>query len=126
MRLANKAYRLDRSVLRWIPLRLILILVAITGTALTALLAVSFERERVLMEAIGARDIIGRLVGQALSSESYVQDFDIQEDEAAEIKVPLRISTCPLLETSGQRVGFGVIADNLINMGRVLVAQGAN
>lgn len=50
-------YRFDRSVLRWIPLKLIVVLVAITGIALTALLAVSFERERVLMEAIGDRDI---------------------------------------------------------------------
>ncbi len=194
-------YRLDRSIFRWIPLRLIVVLVAITGTAMTVLLAVSFERERVLMEAIGARDIrlqdlpdqarflllalaasataiatvviiqyhkavrreldriqllarnvvdsltggvvtfdllghsnlinrsgaqligvsptdtidiagllnkrheLGRLVGQALSSESYVQDLDIPEDETAEIKVPLRISTFPLLETSGRRVG---------------------
>ena len=201
MRLGHKRFKLDRSIFRWIPLRLIVVLVAITGTALTALLAVSFERERVLMEAIGARDIrlqdlpdqtrflllvlaasatatataviiqhykavrrelnrtqlfsrnvvdsltggvvafdlsgnstlinragaelvgvsssdtidvadllnkrreLGRLVGQALSTQSYVQDFDIPEDEGAEIKVPLRISTFPLLETSGQRAG---------------------
>ena len=48
---------------------------------------------------------LGRLVGQALSDESYVQDLDIPEDETAEIKVPLRISTFPLLETSGRRIG---------------------
>src|SRR5712691_6343752 len=57
MKLAHTRYRFDRSVLRWIPLKLIVVLVAITGIALTALLVVSFERERVLMEAIGARDI---------------------------------------------------------------------
>src|SRR2546428_1332942 len=57
MKLSYTQPRLDRSILRWIPFRLIIVLVAITGIALTALLAVSFERERVLMEAIGARDI---------------------------------------------------------------------
>src|SRR5947209_12019696 len=57
MKLVHTRYRFDQSVLRWIPLKLIVVLVAITGIALTALLAVSFERERVLMEAIGARDI---------------------------------------------------------------------
>src|SRR5437879_2889689 len=194
MKLVHTRYRFDRSVLRWIPLKLIVGLVAITGIALTALLAVSFERERVLMEAIGAHDIklqdlpdqtrflllvlaasatatatavivqhykavrreldriqvlsgnvldsltggvitfdlsgrstlmnqaggkligisrsdvakvgdllsrreeLGRLVSRALSKESYVQDFDIPGDESAEIKVPLRISTFPLLE----------------------------
>jgi len=57
MKLSYTQPRLDRSILRWIPFRLIIVLVAITGIALTALLAVSFERERVLMEAIGAHDI---------------------------------------------------------------------
>jgi signal transduction histidine kinase len=200
---------LDRSIFRWIPLSLIVVLVAITGTALTALLAVSFQRERVLMEAIGAQDIrlkdlpdqtrflllvlaasatatataviiqhykavrrelnrtqllsrnvvdsltggvvtfdlsgksnlinragaelfgvsvsdtidvvelvnkrheLGRLVGQALSGESYVQDLDIAADDAAEIKVPLRVSTFPLLETSGQRVGVITLIKNI-------------
>ena len=202
MKLVHTRYRFDQSVLRWIPLKLIVVLVAITGIALTVLLAVSFERERVLMEAIGARDIrlqdlpdqtrflllvlaasatatsaavilqqykavrqelnrtqllsrnvinsltggvitfdlsgtstlvnracaklmgiseadaievsdllnkrqeLGRLVGQALSSESYVQDFDIPEDSSAEIQVPLRISTFPLVDTSGKRSGI--------------------
>jgi two-component system sensor histidine kinase AtoS len=201
MKLSYTQPRLDRSILRWIPFRLIIVLVAITGIALTALLAVSFERERVLMEAIGAHDIklqdlpdqtrflllvlaasatatatavivqhykavrreldriqvlsrnvldsltggvitfdlsgrstlmnqagakligisrsdvakvgdllsrrdeLGRLVSQALSKESYVQDFDIPGHESAEIKVPLRISTFPLLEPSGRRTG---------------------
>src|SRR5712691_8025180 len=57
MKLVDTRYRFDRSVLRWIPLKLIVVLVGITGIALTALLAISFERERVLMEAIGAHDI---------------------------------------------------------------------
>jgi len=195
-------YELDRSVLRWIPVKLIVVLVAITGIALTALLAVSFERERVLMDAIGAREIrlqdlpdqtrflllvlvasatatatavilqhykavrrelnrtqllsrnvinsltggvmtfdlsgrstlinsacakligvsemrtvkvddlwtkrqeLGRLVEQAISGESCVQDLDIPEDRSAEIQVPLRISTFPLLDTLGQRSGI--------------------
>jgi signal transduction histidine kinase len=47
---------------------------------------------------------LGRLVGQALSNESYVQDHDLAAADA-EIKVPLRVSTFPLLTTSGQRVG---------------------
>ena len=201
MKRTHTRYKLDRSILRWIPIKLIVVLVGITGIALTALLAVGFERERVLMEAIGARDIrledlpdqarflllvlaasaaatataviiqhykavrreldrtqslsrnvldsltggvitfdlsgrstlinfagakligtsvsdavevgdllnkrneFGRLVEQALSSEAYVQDFDLAEDDSAEIKVPLRISTFPLLETSGKRTG---------------------
>ena len=45
------------------------------------------------------RQELGRLVGQALSSESYVQEVDIPEDRSAEIQVPLRISTFPLLDT---------------------------
>lgn len=202
MRLVHTKYKLDRSILRWIPFKLIVVLVAITGIALTALLAVSFERERELMEVIGARDIrledlpdqtrflllvlaasatatsaavilqhykavrrelnrtqslsrnvinsltggvmtfdlsgrstlinsacakligisevdvvglaeltnkrqeLGRLVGQALSGGPYVQDFDIPEDAGAEIQVPLRISTFPLLDTSGQVSGI--------------------
>jgi len=57
MKLVDTRYKFDRSFLRWIPLKLIVVLVVITGIALTALLAVSFERERVLMEAIGAREI---------------------------------------------------------------------
>ena len=55
--LVHTRYKFDRSFLRWIPLKLIVVLVAISGIALTALLAVSFERERLLMEAIGAREI---------------------------------------------------------------------
>ena len=177
-------YKLDRSILRWIPIKLIVVLVGITGIALTALLGIGFERERVLMEAIGAHDIrlqdlpdqtrflllalaasaaaisaavivqhykavrreldrtqvlsrnvinsltggvitfdlsgratsinracakllgisesdpveigdlsdkqkaLGRLLQQALSGESYVQDLDIAEDSAAEIEIP--------------------------------------
>jgi PAS domain S-box-containing protein len=201
MNRTHTRYKLDHSILRWIPIKLIVVLVGITGIALTALLAVGFERERVLMEAIGARDIrlqdlpdqtrflllvlaasaaatataviiqhykavrqeldrtqllsrnvldsltggvitfdlsgrstlinragakligtsvsdavevedllnkrdeFGQLVEQALSSESYVQDFDLPEDDSAQIKVPLRVSTFPLLETSGKRTG---------------------
>jgi len=197
----NTPYKFDRSLLRWIPVKLIVVLVAITGIALTVLLAVSFERERVLMEGVGAREIrlqglpdqtrflllvlvasatatatavilqhykavrrelnrtqllsrnvinsltggvmtfdlsgrstlinsagakligisevntlrvedlsnkrqeLGRLVEQALSAQNYVQDFDIPE-ESAEIQVPLRISTFPLLDTLGQRTGI--------------------
>jgi signal transduction histidine kinase len=192
---------LDRSSFRRLPLNLIVVLVAITGAALTALLAISFQRERVLMKAIGAQNIslqhlsdqtrflllvlaasataaalavivqhyravrrelnsaqllsrnvvdsltggvvtfdrsgksnlinragaeilgvsvsdtidvadlmkkrhdLGQLVEQALSRQSYVQDLDITAEDASEIKVPLRVSTFPLLTTSGQRAG---------------------
>lgn len=46
----------DRTILHWIPVKLILVLITIVGIALTALLSVSLERERVLLDAIGAGD----------------------------------------------------------------------
>jgi signal transduction histidine kinase len=54
---------------------------------------------------LNKRKELGRLLQQAVSGEAYVQDLDIAEDAAAEIKVPLRVSTFPLLESSGQRAG---------------------
>src|SRR5207244_3322553 len=69
------------------------------------LIGVSASDSVEVADLLNKRHELGGLVKQALSSESYVQDIDIPEDETAEIKVPLRVSTFPLLETSGHRAG---------------------
>ncbi len=76
-------------------------------------------------DAIEVRDLsnkrqeLGRLVGQALSGESYVQDLDIPEDSSAEIQVPLRISTFPLLDTSGKRSGIITLIKDISEVARL-------
>jgi signal transduction histidine kinase len=215
MNFLHTRHRIERSILRWIPLKLIVVLVGITGIALTALLAVSFQRERMLMEAIGAHEIrledlpdqtrflllvlaasatatsaavilqhykavrrelnrtqllsrnvinsltggvitfdlsgastlvnracaklmgiseadaikvvdlsnkrqeLGRLVGLAVFGASYVQDVDIPEDSSAEIQVPLRISTFPLLDTLGKRSGIITLIKDISEVARL-------